>query len=300
MTGTAGSPPCHCLLSPALALSATTRFSSRMSRKQKRESNSGIVGGLAALAIRAKTYVMMDQGRQDLPPTVKTSGGTKLKPSGKKNSCEDSTTVNTRESEEGSQVVEKLDGKERRQAVSYKKTQKKTEKKAAAQNSASESTAEITKESKEESSEERKKNIVQSKGGRLKEEMLEENQNTLTRHISSSSNQPMMNQSSQSTEDLESVDENSEMSSGGAQRTLKRRSKMVTVKLDERSDMGKLADQIVPQLNSMQRNLLGLLFFNELSENIVEDLVTQQLDMMSSHQFAQTLGTLDKEVKVRR
>ena len=295
MTGTAGSTPSHCLLSPALALSATTRFSSRMSRKQKRESNSGIVGGLAALAIRAKTYVMMDQGRQDLPPTVKTSGGTKLKPSGKKNSCEDSTTVNTRESEEGSQVVEKLDGKERRQAVSYKKTQKKTEKKAAAQNSASESTAEITKES----SEERKKNIVQSKGGRLKEEMLEENQNTLTRHISSSSNQPMMNQSSQSTEDLESVDENSEMSSGGAQRTLKRRSKMVTVKLDERSDMGKLADQIVPQLNSMQRNLLGLLFFNELSDNIVEDLVTQQLDMMSSHQFAQTLGTLDKEVKVR-
>ena len=296
MTGTAGSPPCHCLLSPALALSATTRFSSRMSRKQKRESNSGIVEGLAALAIRAKTYVMMDQGRQDLPPTVKTSGGTKLKPSGKKNSCEDSTTVNTRESEEGSQVVKKVDGKETRRAVSYKKTQKKTEKKAAAQNSASESTAEITKES----SEERKKNIVQSKGGRLKEEMLEENQNTLTRHISSSSNQPMMNQSSQSTEDLESVDENSEMSSGGAQRTLKRRSKMVTVKLDERSDMGKLADQIVPQLNSMQRNLLGLLFFNELSDNIVEDLVTQQLDMMSRHQFAQTLGTLDKEVKVRR
>ena len=295
MTGTAGSTPSHCLLSPALALSATTRFSSRMSRKQKRESNSGIVGGLAALAIRAKTYVMMDQGRQDLPPTVKTSGGTKLKPSGKKNSCEDSTTVNTRESEEGSQVVEKLDGKERRQAVSYKKTQKKTEKKAAAQNSASESTAEITKES----SEERKKNIVQSKGGRLKEEMLEENQNTLTRHISSSSNQPMMNQSSQSTEDLESVDENSEMSSGGAQRTLKRRSKMVTVKLDERSDMGKLADQIVPQLNSMQRNLLGLLFFNELSDNIVEDLVTQQLDMMPSHQLAQTLNTLDKEVKSR-
>ena len=248
------------------------------------------------MAIRAKTYVMMDQGRQDLPPTVKTSGGTKLKPSGKKNSCEDSTTVNTRESEEGSQVVKKVDGKETRRAVSYKKTQKKTEKKAAAQNSASESTAEITKES----SEERKKNIVQSKGGRLKEEMLEENQNTLTRHISSSCNQPMMNQSSQSTEDLESVDENSEMSSGGAQRTLKRRSKMVTVKLDERSDMGKLADQIVPQLNSMQRNLLGLLFFNELSENIVEDLVTQQLDMMSSHQFAQTLGTLDKEVKVRR
>merc|ERR1712210_94608 len=105
--------------------------------------NSGIVGGLAALAIRAKTYVMMDQGRQELPPTVKTSGGTKLKPSGKKNSCEDSTAVNTRESEEGSQVVEKVDGKETRRAVSYKKTQKK----AAAQNSASESTAEITKES---------------------------------------------------------------------------------------------------------------------------------------------------------
>ena len=80
---------------------------------------------------------------------------------------------------------------------------------------------------------------------------------------------------------------------------MRRRSKMVTLKLDERSDMGKLADQIMPQLNSMQKNLLGLLFFNELSENIVEDLVTQQLDMMPSHQFAQTLATLDREVKER-
>ena len=133
----------------------------------------------------------------------------------------------------------------------------------------------------------------------------EENKNTLEpmRRISSSCNQQMMNASSQSTEDLESVDadddvddENSEMSSAAKQCTLKRRSKMV-VKLDERSDMGKLADQIVPQLNSMQKNLLGLLFFNELSENIVEDLVTQQLDMMPSHQLAQTLNSLDKEVK---
>ena len=73
----------------------------------------------------------------------------------------------------------------------------------------------------------------------------------------------------------------------------------MVVKLDERSDMGKLADQIVPQLNSMQKNLLGLLFFNELSENIVEDLVTQQLDMMPSHQLAQNLSTLDKEVRAR-
>ena len=74
----------------------------------------------------------------------------------------------------------------------------------------------------------------------------------------------------------------------------------MTIKLDERSDMGKLADQIVPQLTSMQRNLLGLLFFNELSDNIVEDLVTQQLVMMPSQQFAHTLRTLDNEVKTSR
>merc|ERR1711974_245612 len=39
------------------------------------------------------------------------------------------------------------------------------------------------------------------------------------------------------------------------------------IKLDERSNMGKLADQIIPQLNHMQKNFLGLLFFNELSTN---------------------------------
>merc|ERR1712130_873660 len=35
------------------------------------------------------------------------------------------------------------------------------------------------------------------------------------------------------------------------------------IKLDEHSTMGKLADQIIPQLNHMQKNFLGLLFFNE-------------------------------------
>jgi len=98
-----------------------------------------------------------------------------------------------------------------------------------------------------------------------------------TSYISTSCGQPIVNQSSQSTEG-DGANDNSK------QCALKRRSKIL-VKLDEKSDMGKLADEIVPQLTSMQKNLLGLLFFNELSENIVEDLVTQQLNMMPNHQI---------------
>ena len=274
----------------------------------KRES--GIVGGIAALAIRAKTFVMEGGSRQDLPVTDKNVNGSKVKtsagkrinsaaePSGQKSNCEDLKNVKVEASEEeGRKILNKIDGKETRQAVSYKKTQKKTERKAALQNV--ESTAgERTKESQEE--ENNGSNTVQNKGVslRFKDELLGENQNTSMRHIKGSSNQPIMK--NQSTEDLESVDADerrpAEKQSSNA---LKRRSKMVQLKLDERSDMGKLADQIVPQLNSMQKNLLGLLFFNELSENIVEDLVTQQLEMMPSHQFAQTLATLDKEVILR-
>ena len=179
-------------------LFASNLRQTRMSRRQKRES--GIVGGLAALAIRAKSYVM--EGRQDLPvpansangSTVKTSAGNKLdpatNPSGTKNNCEDSSMKRkNNKGEEGKEILNKIDGKETRQAVSYKKchkTQKKSEMKAT---QSSESTAETTKESQKESREENKKsNAVQSKGGatRFKKGLLEgkmrneeENQNTL-------------------------------------------------------------------------------------------------------------------------
>jgi hypothetical protein len=70
------------------------------------------------------------------------------------------------------------------------------------------------------------------------------------------------------------------------------------IKLDSRSDMGKLADQITPQLNHMQKNLLGLLFFNELSSNMVEDMVTQQLNMMTSNKLASVIQNLPQDVSL--
>ena len=83
-----------------------------------------------------------------------------------------------------------------------------------------------------------------------------------------------------------------------ATQTLKRKKAAKNViKLTERSNVGKLADQILPQLNTMQKNLLGLLFFNELSSNIVEDMVTQRLSMMPAEQLAQALQTLEQEVR---
>jgi len=59
--------------------------------------------------------------------------------------------------------------------------------------------------------------------------------------------------------------------------------------------MGKLADQILPQLNHMQKNFLGLLFFNELSSNIVDDMVAQQLSMMSTTKLANVMENVDQE-----
>ena len=72
------------------------------------------------------------------------------------------------------------------------------------------------------------------------------------------------------------------------------------IKLDEKSNMGKLADQILPQLNHMQKNFLGLLFFNELSSNIVDDMVAQQLSMMSANKLASVMGNVDQEVSFRK
>ena len=63
--------------------------------------------------------------------------------------------------------------------------------------------------------------------------------------------------------------------------------------------MGKLADQIIPQLNHMQKNFLGLLFFNELSSNIVDDMVVQQLSMMSTSKLASVMENVDQEVSSR-
>ena len=75
-----------------------------------------------------------------------------------------------------------------------------------------------------------------------------------------------------------------------------RKASKTVIRLDDRSNMGKLADQIIPQLNDMQKNLLGLLFFNELSPNIVEDMLAQQLSMLPSSQLAVTLQKLGQEV----
>ena len=60
--------------------------------------------------------------------------------------------------------------------------------------------------------------------------------------------------------------------------------------------MPKLSDQIIPQLNTMQKNFLGLLFFNELSPNIVEDIVAQQLSMMPGTKLASVINNLGQQV----
>ena len=75
-----------------------------------------------------------------------------------------------------------------------------------------------------------------------------------------------------------------------------RKASKTVIRLDDRSNVGKLADQIIPQLNEMQKNLLGLLFFNELSPNIVEDMLAQQLSMLPSSQLAATIKNLGQEV----
>lgn len=68
------------------------------------------------------------------------------------------------------------------------------------------------------------------------------------------------------------------------------------IKIDEKTNMTKLADQIIPQLNTMQKNYLGLLFFNELSENIVEDVVAQQLSEMTGTDLGSMLNNLEQQV----
>ena len=80
----------------------------------------------------------------------------------------------------------------------------------------------------------------------------------------------------------------------------RRGAKVPSLRIDERTNVSKLADQMIPQLSSMQRNLLGLLFFNELSPNIVDDIVAQQLSMMPGSKLASVLSSLDPQVQLIR
>ena len=75
-----------------------------------------------------------------------------------------------------------------------------------------------------------------------------------------------------------------------------KRSSRVNFKIDEKTNVKKLADQMIPQMNSMQKNFLGLLFFNELSPHIVDDIVAQQLSMMPGSKLASILSSLDPQV----
>ena len=75
-----------------------------------------------------------------------------------------------------------------------------------------------------------------------------------------------------------------------------KRSSRVNLKIDEKTNVKKLADQMIPQMNSMQKNFLGLLFFNELSPHIVDDIVAQQLSMMPGSKLASVLSSLDPQV----
>ena len=80
----------------------------------------------------------------------------------------------------------------------------------------------------------------------------------------------------------------------------RRGARVPSLRIDERTNVSKLADQMIPQLSSMQRNLLGLLFFNELSPNIVDDIVAQQLSMMPGTKLAAVLSSLDPQVALIR
>ena len=92
--------------------------------------------------------------------------------------------------------------------------------------------------------------------------------------------------------------EEDEGESKSAPRTPKtKRSSKFNLKIDEKTNVKRLADQMIPQLNIMQKNFLGLLFFNELSQNIVDDIVAQQLSMMPGSKLASVLSSLDPQVR---
>ena len=92
--------------------------------------------------------------------------------------------------------------------------------------------------------------------------------------------------------------ESSQVLDGGSKSTkCKKSNKQIqSIKIDEKTNVSKLADQMIPQMNNMQKNFLGLLFFNELSQNIVDDIVAQQLLMMSGSKLSGVLSSLEPEV----
>ena len=92
--------------------------------------------------------------------------------------------------------------------------------------------------------------------------------------------------------------EGSQVLDGGSKSTkCKKSNKQIqSIKIDEKTNVSKLADQMIPQMNNMQKNFLGLLFFNELSQNIVDDIVAQQLLMMSGSKLSAVLTSLEPEV----
>jgi len=69
------------------------------------------------------------------------------------------------------------------------------------------------------------------------------------------------------------------------------------IRITEKTNMTSLAAHIVPQLSEMQKNFLGLLFFNELSQTIVDEIVAQQLSIMSGSKIRDLLSVLDPQTK---
>ena len=123
---------------------------------------------------------------------------------------------------------------------------------------------------------------------------------TMIERVESNSVSPSKPVSKESQNRRSAVIEDSSKHSSSPKPSRAKKCPKNVIKLDEKSNMGKLADQILPQLNHMQKNFLGLLFFNELSSNIVDDMVAQQLSMMSANKLASVMGNVDQEVSFRK
>ena len=123
---------------------------------------------------------------------------------------------------------------------------------------------------------------------------------TIIERVESTSVSPSKPVSEESQNRRSAVIEDSSKHSSSPKPSRAKKCPKNVIKLDEKSNMGKLADQILPQLNHMQKNFLGLLFFNELSSNIVDDMVAQQLSMMSANKLASVMGNVDQEVSFRK
>ena len=69
-----------------------------------------------------------------------------------------------------------------------------------------------------------------------------------------------------------------------------------SLKIDENTNVNRLATQIIPQLNLMQKNLLGLLFYNELSQDIIDEITAQKVCQLEAPQLAELFSRTDEEV----